>query len=314
VAVRDGTQDVVKQSYSYNESSKRLHSITKAGDGSFIYDYFPGTNLIRSVTAPNGVITTYGYEPNTGRLASINASIGSQTLYSISYRYNDNGQRDEAQVTRKTAAGGDEAENWSFDYDEQDQVVVAHRTVDGEESGPQYDYEFDAVGNHTENGWTVNALNQVKHLPGVTAEIVYDGRGNVSYDGHFTYTWDAQDRLTKAQNSVAKFEFGYDSQGRRTWKKSYGWVDNAWVLGEHLIFAYDGWNLLAEFKVVGSQQHPLQNRCRWSEPDGGIGAVVIGDLRGACPTNDEKAAFFRGLRRCKNNVLIGSLGYTRIIC
>jgi hypothetical protein len=69
-----------------------------------------------------------------------------------SYDYNDIGQRDSSEVTRKTVAGSDEAAEWSFDYDNQDQLTFAHQLVDGQESGPQYDYNFDPVGNHTENG------------------------------------------------------------------------------------------------------------------------------------------------------------------
>jgi hypothetical protein len=73
---------------------------------------------------------------------------------------------------------------------------------------------------------------------------------------------------------VTQFEFGYDSQGRRIWKKSFGWVNNAWALGEHLVFAYDGWNLLAEFKVVGNQQQ-LYRSYAWGENlGGGVGGLL----------------------------------------
>lgn len=54
----------------------------------------------------------------------------------------------------------------------------------------------------------------------------------------FHYTWDAADHLIRAQfDDVVRFEFGYDTQGWRIWKKSYGWANNDWELGQHLVFA-----------------------------------------------------------------------------
>ncbi len=233
-----------------------------------------GADLIRSITAPNGLTTTYSYEPNTGRLSGVNSMVGSQTIYSIDYGYNDNDQRKLAEILASDTNGVISSEHWDFDYDNQDQLIFAH-AYQNDEATSQFDYSFDAVGDHMEAGWTLNIANQVKHIPGLTAEITYDGRGNVQSDGHFTYTWNAADHLIKAENTVVKFEFGYDSQGRRTWKKSYGWVNNAWNLAQHLIFAYDGWNLMAEYTVVGNQPPQLYHSYAWGPSlGGGIGGLL----------------------------------------
>lgn len=275
VAIRAGAQDAVKESYSYDEEGKRLHSIATAS-GTFTYDYFPGTDLIRSVTAPNGQITTYSYEPNTGRLSTVNSTAGSQTIYSIDFGYNDNDQRALADILAADTTGSLSSEQWDFDYDAQDQLIFAH-SYHNDQAASQFDYSFDTVGNHTEPGWTVNIANQVTHIPGLNATLDYDARGNVNYDGHFHYTWDAADHLIKAENTVAKFEFGYDPQGRRTWKKSYGKVDGAWTLAQHLIFAYDGWNLLAEYTapLVGNAAPTLYRSYAWGQSlGGGIGGLL----------------------------------------
>jgi hypothetical protein len=47
-----------------------------------------------------------------------------------------------------------------------------------------------------------------------------------------------------------------------------------WALGEHLIFAYDGWNLLAEFVVVGGQQQLYRSYAWGQNLGGGIGGLL----------------------------------------
>jgi hypothetical protein len=57
--------------------------------------------------------------------------------------------------------------------------------------------------------------------------IGYDLDGNLTSDGRWTYTWDAENRLTSMQTQPAaavagvpnvKLQFAYDAQGRRIQK------------------------------------------------------------------------------------------------
>ena len=89
-------------------------------------------------------------------------------------------------------------------------------------------------------------------VPKATETYGYDQDGNMTNDGRWTYTWDAENRLlnmTSLTNgpsgSLSKLDFAYDYKGRRIQKlvstnngSSYG--------GEYTNrFVYDGWNLVA---------------------------------------------------------------------
>ena len=67
------------------------------------------------------------------------------------------------------------------------------------------------------------------YLPKTPEAFTYDLDGNLTSDGRWTYTWDAENRLTSmtALSSVPnaarkKLEFVYDSMSRRVQKKVYG--------------------------------------------------------------------------------------------
>jgi RHS repeat-associated protein len=62
--------------------------------------------------------------------------------------------------------------------------------------------------------YTANALNQYSAVGSVTP--TYDGNGNLTYDGIFTYAYDAESRLTSIkQGATTIATYLYDAQGRR---------------------------------------------------------------------------------------------------
>ncbi len=80
----------------------------------------------------------------------------------------------------------------------------------------------------------------------------YDGDGNLTSDGRWTYTWDAENRLVsmQAQSTIptgAKLtlDFTYDWQGRRIQKTVSVWNGSAYVPQTTNRFVYDAWNLVA---------------------------------------------------------------------
>jgi RHS repeat-associated protein len=144
-------------------------------------------------------------------------------------------------------------------------------------------YAFDALGNRTDLG-PVNNLNQY-------TSFSYDARGNLLDDGTYTYGYDPLDRLISVTPKVPmsgskKLEMGYDSQGRRIWKKVFGYGNGSWTLSQTLKFAYDGWNLVAEFQSDGAGNDVLLRSYAWGQDasGGGIGALLsITDYSTATP-------------------------------
>ncbi len=43
----------------------------------------------------------------------------------------------------------------------------------------------------------------------------YDGNGNLTYDGTFTYGYDAESRLISVSGTSLTASYAYDAQGRR---------------------------------------------------------------------------------------------------
>ncbi len=65
-------------------------------------------------------------------------------------------------------------------------------------------------------------------IPQATQALAYDLDGNLTSDGLWTYTWNAENRLIAMTpippySDTPKLEFFYDSQGRRFRKTIYAW-------------------------------------------------------------------------------------------
>jgi hypothetical protein len=85
----------------------------------------------------------------------------------------------------------------------------------------------------------------------------YDLDGNLTNDGRWTYSWDAENRLVRlvANTSVGpqqRVDFAYDSKGRRISKRVWPNTGGAGTLTMDIRFLYDGWNLLAELNATNN--------------------------------------------------------------
>jgi len=117
------------------------------------------------------------------------------------------------------------------------------------------DYDYDHMGNlsnrkegtSTNNYHTANALNEYSSASrsGVGFTPSYDAAGNMTYDGLFTYTYDAKNQLVRldAVGSSDYYVFDYDPLGRRVAKSGTGLTETR--------FVYQGWNLIAELDTNG---------------------------------------------------------------
>ncbi|HEY5912156.1 MAG TPA: RHS repeat-associated core domain-containing protein [Verrucomicrobiae bacterium] len=130
---------------------------------------------------------------------------------------------------------------------------------------------------------SVSATNETTVTGGVfvpkrTEQFFYDADGNLTNDGRWYYTWDAENRLIRmATNTTVgpqiSLTFDYDSKSRRIRKQ-------VWYAGaatNDLRFVYDGWNLVA---TLNSQLSPI-NAFLWGldlsgsfQGAGGVGGLL----------------------------------------
>lgn len=97
-------------------------------------------------------------------------------------------------------------------------------------------------------------------VPTATESYTYDTDGNVTADGRWNYTWDAENRLiemkrdtsTPTLSSRLRATFEYDHQGRRIRKTYYTHNGSTWVEQTDTVFLYDVWNLMGELDANNS--------------------------------------------------------------
>lgn len=134
-------------------------------------------------------------------------------------------------------------------------------------------------------------------LPQTAEQFLYDEDGNLTNDGRWVYTWDAENRLKSmtaksAIPSGAKvaLAFAYDHQGRRIQTVVSNWTGSAYAAQSTNKFIYDGWNLIAELDA----ENTLLRSYTWGldlsgseQGAGGVGGLVTVNL----VTNVHFAAF-----------------------
>jgi len=107
----------------------------------------------------------------------------------------------------------------------------------------------------------VNQIDRHVYVPKNVEQYTYDNDGNLTSDGRWAYTWDAENRLSSMQAIAAapveaklRLEFAYDFLGRRIQKKVYGWniPTSSYQLQSTTKFVNDGWNVIAELDGSGN--------------------------------------------------------------
>ena len=116
-------------------------------------------------------------------------------------------------------------------------------------------------------------------FPANSQGLVYDADGNLTWDGIWTYQWDAENRLTNmtmesiygiANSNVLQLTFAYDYMNRRISKTVSSWNGAGYVPQSTSYFVYDGWNLIG---VMDGNGNPLY-RFNW-------GLDLSGSMQGA---------------------------------
>jgi YD repeat-containing protein len=278
--------------YGYDSISGRLQTITVNGIV-FTIGYVSGsTSQVGSIgAAPAGLnplnlgvgITLTPDGANASRLGGItveatsstgNGNTTDQIVYAAGgIGYNPNNQITGQTVTRTNAGGTQSTDNYGYSYGTgaNDNTSDANSLTQVKDNGTVAEtYNYDGVGNFTGTSLgDANALNQYSNL-------TYNARGDVTGDGTYAYTYDANDRMISvtpddANGGGQKLTYGYDSQGRRIWKNVYTWNDagESWELDYSRAYAYDGTQLVGELDGNGA----LLTGYTWS-PSGQLLAVT----------------------------------------
>ncbi len=90
------------------------------------------------------------------------------------------------------------------------------------------------------------------YVPKTTETFAYDADGNLTKDGRWSYTGDAENRITSftrissaPSGAKVKVDCQYDSRWRRTQKIVSTWNGSGSTAQSTNRFVYDGWNLVA---------------------------------------------------------------------
>jgi RHS repeat-associated protein len=137
-------------------------------------------------------------------------------------------------------------------------LLGTNMTVNGVAADRKLEYFRGTVGtnNASHPAWLSviaagggNSVTGSLYVAQTPEQFKYDADGNLTNDGRWAFTWDAENRLTKmtVNTNVGpqyQLTFSYDAKGRRIQKLV---VSNSVAIYTNR-FMYDGWNLVAELK------------------------------------------------------------------
>ena len=218
----------------------RVASIGNSG-GSLHYTYRSGLQQLDTASWRNGEgaelnSRTFAYD-SYHRLTGIKLNGVSE----VGYTLNDRDQRTAVQYP---------GVNWNYGYDDKGQLTGAEKSA-GDVS-ETYSYTYDGIGNRltaqegaSQFSYISNLLNQYTQVN--TAQPTYDADGNMLTTGDgWTYAWNGENRLVRAEKDGTVVEMNYDYVGRRFEKKVYvnSEAGTPGTLQHHYKYVYDGYKLV----------------------------------------------------------------------
>ena len=123
----------------------------------------------------------------------------------------------------------------------------------------------------------------------------YDLDGNMTSDGRWNYTWDAENRLIKVESrpdtpssSWRRIEWTYDALGRRIQQVTSIWTNNAWFVEENLKFVSDPMLFGRHIVELNATNNTLVRSYAWGldlsgtmDGAGGVGGLLWVTLHAA---------------------------------
>ncbi len=233
--------------YAYDVLNRLTSLASPQGTTNFTYDALARRTAL---TLPNGARATSTYDAASQLTRLLNQGPGASpvTLSDFAYTYDAGGNR----TTRTTTNG-----IASYTYDALNRLTQASQPdpIDPLRQVPEA-FAYDPVGNrtasHLATGQVHDAANRL--LEDSTFTNSYDANGNLvtktakATGAITTYTYDAENRLTRVQTSTLTATYRYDALGRRIAKE----ITQAGTLtvtryiydNEDILLELDGTNVL----------------------------------------------------------------------
>jgi RHS repeat-associated protein len=230
--------------YGYTGRNQVLTITADAPPPVVTYTYDLNGNRVNKVLK-NGTNNVYTYD-DANRVLSIDHLKAGVSFARFNYGYDN--------VNRRKFVQYDNAKGDVYTYDAIDQVTDVKYDVTNPDGVPgaatrTVNYGLDASGNRTlltdnavPTNYTTNILNQYSAVGANAA--TYNTNGNLqTFDG-WTYTYDAQNRMTKAQKAATTIDFVYDARNRCVKRTISATVT---------YFYFDDWSLIDERNAADVQ-------------------------------------------------------------
>ena len=247
-------------------------SLHGADTNIFTYGYLPGTYLIESMTADAGFNWSRSYEADRNLITSVSNLWNTSVISAFGYANDELGRR-----TKRTDYFNSLSVTNDFDYNIRGEITEAIMD-NGNES---YNYDYDPIGNRkwsqlntVTNNYTANQLNQYSAVSGgMTTSPTHDEDGNMTWDGSFYHSWDAENRLISSSNEVAGvyITYAYDNNNRRISKTTLTPDPFSSLTSKYI---WDGWNIIVELITDHVETNTTMNSYAW-------GLDLSGSLQGA---------------------------------
>jgi RHS repeat-associated protein len=268
--------------YSADGRFAAISSMLGAQSNLWHYSFVPGTDLLAGWSNNAGFAALRSFEVHRDLIAKVANTFQGQPIGSFAYANDAIARR----VSRMDTGRAAPPLTNLFAYNARSELSSAQMGTNA------YGYVYDPIGNRltaSNNAealnYAANALNQYTNIissafsaPPRETIPLFDADGNLTNDGRFAYTWDAENRLIAAQalnqepGTTNQLTFVYDYMSRRV-AKTVGSTTHR--------FLYDGWAMIQE--KTGTQTNSYVYGLDLSgslQGAGMIGGILAASLNG----------------------------------
>ncbi len=285
IVVKQGEATKLSTTKTYDAFNRLLSTSSVAGAATRTYTYeYNDKDQRTKLTLADGTYWEYTYDEKGQVTSGIKKDAAGNAIagQSFNYTFDDIGNRKTAtegmtgmdsayssnnvnQYTQRTIPGavpiaGSAATDATVRVKDADTGQVYHTTrsgkyfskavpVDNTSAAKEANLEIHAVKfDATEDKDIVKTISGKYYVAKTPQTYTYDNDGNMTSDGTWTYTYNAENRPVTVINAdnTKKFEYKYDYAGRRIEEKYYT-STGTWTLSKHLKFVYKGFKKIAEY-------------------------------------------------------------------